>query len=64
MHSRLSRISYAEKRLEDHMSSISDLKEARDKSCRLTVFLNLPFAPKNGTAEKNPNALFGGYDIG
>ena len=64
MHSRLSRISYAEKRLEDHMASISASKDARDNNCRLTVFLNLLFSPQEGTEEKNPNALFGGYDIG
>ena len=46
------------------MASISVLKEARDSNCRLTVFLNLLFAPKFGTVEKNPKALFGGYDIG
>ena len=46
------------------MASISVLKETRDSNCRLTVFLNLLFAPQNGKVEKNPNALFGGYDIG
>jgi hypothetical protein len=46
------------------MASISALKGARDTNCRLTIFLNLLFAPRKGTVEKNPNALFGGYDIG
>jgi hypothetical protein len=46
------------------MASISASKDARDNNCRLTVFLNLLFAPQKGTGAKKPNALFGGYNIG